>query len=137
MLLMTRRPSATISGMAEKSDSSSTSLATWLAACAPLAMATEQFASFMASTSLTPSPVMATVCPSFRYARISRFFWSGVTRPKTVYSFAACRKSLSVSSVDASMYRSALGMPARRATSDTVMGLSPEMTLMETPCFAK
>ena len=28
-------------------------------------------------------------------------------------------------------------MPARRATSETVRGLSPEMTLVRTPCWAK
>ena len=84
MLLMTRRPSPTIWGMAEKSESSSTSCPTWVAAWAPEAMAMPQSASFMASTSLTPSPVMATVCFRFLKARISFFFLSGVTRPKTV-----------------------------------------------------
>ena len=63
MLLMTRRPSATMPGMAEKSDSSSTRLAIWLAAWAPEAMPMEQSACFMARRSLTPSPVMATVWP--------------------------------------------------------------------------
>ena len=35
------------------------------------------------------------------------------------------------------MYRSAPAMPARRATSETVTGLSPEMTRMDTPSWAK
>ena len=89
ILLMTRRPSPTIPGIAAKSDSSSTSWATWLAAWAPEAMAMPQSASFRASTSLTPSPVIATVWPAFFISRISRRFCSGVTRPKTVHSRAA------------------------------------------------
>ena len=84
MLLMTRRPSSTTWGMAEKSESSSTTWATWQAAWAPDAMAMPQSASLRASTSLTPSPVMATVCPAFWSARTSLRFCSGVTRPNTV-----------------------------------------------------
>ena len=137
MLLISRLPSATTLGMAAKSDFSSTNWDTWLAAWEPEAMAMPQSASFRASTSLTPSPVMATVWPSFFRARISRFLLSGVTRPKTMYSRAARAKSASVFKVVVSMYRSAPSMPARRATSETVTGLSPEMTRMETPSRAK
>ena len=60
-LLMLRRPSATTCGMEEKSSSMSTSLATLRAASEPLPMATLQSAACRAKTSLTPSPVMATV----------------------------------------------------------------------------
>ena len=95
ILLMTRRPSFTMSGMAGNWLSRSTRLASWLAAWAPEAIATEQSACFMASRSLTPSPVMATVCPCFCRAATSFFFCSGVTRPKTVQE-AAFRKSSSV-----------------------------------------
>ena len=62
-LLMERRPSATTFGIEAKSSSSSTRFATDLAASDPLPMATEQSAVCSASTSFTPSPVMATVCP--------------------------------------------------------------------------
>ena len=58
---------------------------------------------FMASTSLTPSPVMATVWPWAFSVSMSFFFLSGVTRPNTVHSAAAFRKSSSVSSCPASM----------------------------------
>ena len=103
MLLMTRRPSATMLGMAAKSLFSSTRLPNWLAACAPELKAMEQSACFMASRSLTPSPVMATVCPCFCSAATRRRFFSGVTRPKTVFSDTAREKSSSVSSSDVSI----------------------------------
>ena len=82
-LLMERRPSATTSGMWEKSLSARTISETFLAAAEPEAMETEQSASRRARTSLTPSPVMATVRPR-RWSAFtrSRFYW-GVTRPKT------------------------------------------------------
>ena len=97
----------------------------------------EQSASRSASTSFTPSPVMATVCPTRFMAATSFFFWSGVARPKTVMSSAAFASSASVLSVRASTNFSASGIPARRATSETVRGLSPEMTFVRTPCCAK
>ena len=82
-LLMERRPSATTAGMEAKSLSTSTISATLRAASEPAAMATEQSASLSARTSLTPSPVMATVCPRrFKATTSSRFCW-GVTRPNT------------------------------------------------------
>ena len=89
MLLITRRPSCTTWGMEAKLESSSTTWATWQAASDPEAMATPQSASFRASTSLTPSPVMATVWPAFCSAFTSLRFWSGVTRPNTLYSRTA------------------------------------------------
>ena len=137
MLLITRRPSATTLGMAEKSELRSTSWAAWQAASEPEAMAMPQSASFRASTSLTPSPVMATVWPCFWRARTSLRFWLGVTRPNTVYSRTARSKSASLWRVAASTYFSAPEISACRATSATVTGLSPEMTLTATPCSAK
>lgn len=134
---MTRRPSATTLGMAEKSELRSTSWAAWQAASEPEAMAMPQSASLRASTSLTPSPVMATVWPCRWRARTSLRFWLGVTRPKTVYSRTARAMSSSERRVAASTYFSAPSMPAWRATSETVTGLSPEMTFTATPCSAK
>ena len=64
MLLTTRRPSSTTSGIRAKSDSSSTTCALCAAASLPDAIATLQSASFIARMSFTPSPVMATVCPA-------------------------------------------------------------------------
>ena len=65
MLLTTLLPSSTTSGIHEKSDSRSTSWDACAAASLPDAMAMLQSASLSARTSLTPSPVMATVCPAF------------------------------------------------------------------------
>ena len=59
------RPWFTISGMAAKLESISTTLAMFLAASLPSAITTLQSASLSARTSLTPSPVMATVCFCF------------------------------------------------------------------------
>lgn len=93
---------ATTAGRPEKSDSSSTSWATWLAAWAPDAMAIPQSASFRASTSFTPSPVIATVWPSACNAFTNLRFWAGVTRPNTVQVRTASATFSSVSSVAAS-----------------------------------
>ena len=60
-LFMERLPSATTLGIEEKLLSKSTSELTFFAASEPDAIATEQSASFSASTSFTPSPVIATV----------------------------------------------------------------------------
>ena len=137
ILLMTRRPSPTTLGSAAKSESNSTSCATWLAACAPDAMAMPQSASFNANTSFTPSPVMATVCPFACKAWTSWRFCSGVTRPKTVHFSAVSASACSLRSVAASTQRSAPAMPALAATWLTACGSSPEMTLTATPCLAK
>ena len=58
-------------------------------------------------------------------------FCSGVTRPNTVYLLATFSTSLSFSP-SSEINLSALSMPARRATSATVTGLSPEITLTAT-----
>ena len=89
MLFTTRRPSATTDGILEKSESKSTSCATLEAASLPEAIATLQSASLSASTSFTPSPVMATVFLCSFSACTSIRFWLGVTRPNTVYSSTA------------------------------------------------
>jgi hypothetical protein len=60
MLLMTRRPSATTAGRVANDPSSRTSCATAREAELPEPMAIPISASFRASTSLTPSPVIAT-----------------------------------------------------------------------------
>jgi len=137
ILLMTRRPSATTDGMAAKSESNSTICETWHATSLPEAIATLQSAALSAKTSLTPSPVMATVLPSALSACTSRRFCSGVTRPKTVYSRAPRQSFSGVSSAEASTIFSAPGIPASAATCDAVTGLSPEITLISTFCAAK
>ena len=132
MLLITLRPSSTISGSTLKSEVSRVSWAAFFAASAPLAIAMEQSAVFRAGMSFTPSPVIATLWP-FRFrAATSAFFCSGVTRPKTVHSSHAFSSSSSVCSVDISTYLSQAGIPARFAIMDTVSGLSPDMTRTST-----
>ena len=63
MLLMTRRPSFSTPVMASKLESNKTKSAIELAASAPEAIAMLQSLWRNAKTSLTPSPVIATVCP--------------------------------------------------------------------------
>ena len=65
ILFTTRRPSATTSGMREKSESSKTTCEACMAASLPEAIAILQSASFMARMSFTPSPVIATVLLRF------------------------------------------------------------------------
>ena len=97
-LFTTLRPSATTSGIFEKSESSNTSCEACAAASLPDAIATEQSASLSARTSFTPSPVIATVLPAFLSALTSLRFCSGVTLPKTEYFSTA-------SFIDASFVR--------------------------------
>ena len=128
MLLITRLPSATTLGMLPKLLSISTRWLTFLAASLPEATEIAQSASFSAKMSFTPSPVIATVLPSVLIARTKMAFCSGVTLPKTVYLLATFSTSFSFSP-SREMNLSAWSMPARLATSETVMGLSPEITL--------
>ena len=132
MLPMTRRPSATTAGSALKSLLSSTSCAACSVACAPPAMAIEQSAAFSDGMSLTPSPVMATWCPSAFIASTKIRLRSGVRRPKITQSFAAAFSSSSLS-VAQSAIRSAPSSPSARAAAATVRGSSPLMTRTETP----
>ena len=131
MLLMTLLPSNTTLGMEAKLLSINTIWLTFLAASLPEATLTAQSASFMARISLTPSPVMATVLPNDLIALIRMAFCSGDTRPNTVYLLATDTTSLSFSP-SSEIYWSASVTPTRRATSDTVTGLSPEMILTAT-----
>ncbi|CKR92727.1 Uncharacterised protein [Mycobacterium tuberculosis] len=84
ILPMTRRPSPTTWGSVANRLFSNTICATAREAGLPEPIATPISASLRASTSLTPSPVIATVCPcDCRACTIARF-WSGRTRPKLV-----------------------------------------------------
>ena len=137
MLLTTRLPSSTTFGIFEKSLSKSTTCETWHAASLPEDIATLQSASLSARTSFTPSPVIATVFPiSFSRFTILRFI-SGVTRPKTVYLLSASISSLSSVIFEASIKSFAPSIPACNAILETVIGLSPEITLILTPSSLK
>ena len=138
MLAMTRRPSATTPGSVANLPSSSTSCATARVAAAPDPMATPMSASFSASASFTPSPVMATTCPLDCNAPTIARFCCGVTRPNTVCcSSTSASSSWSSGSSRASNPASTSGNPTRAATAATVRGLSPEITLSCTPCSWK
>ncbi len=137
-LAMTRRPSPNTGGRLPKSESSSTTGATARLTGAPDPMATPRSASLRASTSLTPSPVMATVCPRACNARTIACFCCGPTRPKTpVVSIMSASSSGSSGSSRASRADSALAIPTRAATAPTVRGSSPDTTLTVTSCEAK
>ncbi|OAH12127.1 hypothetical protein STSP_45880 [Streptomyces jeddahensis] len=138
MLPMTRRPSATTDGSVAKLLFSSTIWATARLASEPEPMATPMSASFSASTSLTPSPVIATVCPRDCSAPTISRFCCGVTRPKTVWpSRASAISGRPAGSVRASRVFSAPGRPSLDATAPTDTALSPEMTLARTSWSAK
>ncbi len=134
MLLTMRVPSFRAKGMAEKESPSSTIAATLRVALLPLSMAMPILAFFSDSTSLTPSPIMATYSPEARRAETSASFCCGEMRPNTVASTAVCRNSpslISASSGPDTALRSP-GKPACRARAATVWGLSPEMTFNRT-----
>ena len=86
--------------------------------------------------SLTPSPVIATVWPLSFKALTKICFCFGETLPKTIYSSHDFFNSSSLKS-EVSTYFSLLGIPASVAISLTVLGLSPEITLIFTPCSLK
>ena len=132
-LLTTLRPSITTDGICAKSESNKTTWAAWAAASLPELNATLQSASLSASISLTPSPVIATVCPCFFNEFTICFFCLGVTRPNTVYFLTAISISAAFLSFLASIYFSAFLIPAFPATSDAVSGLSPDITITDTP----
>ena len=94
MFAITRRPSATTPGMVANLPSSNTSWATARVAAAPDPMAIPMSASFNASASFTPSPVIATTWPFNCNAPTMARFCCGVTRPNT-----ACCSSTSASCV--------------------------------------
>ncbi len=101
-------------------------------------MATPMSASLSASTSLTPSPVMATVWPSACRAWTMARFWSGATRPKI--DAAAIRSdsaAVSSGSVRASTGWSAPAIPSVLATAATDTALSPDMIFSSTFSAAK
>ena len=95
-------------------------------------------ASLSASTSLTPSPVIATVCPRACRALTIACFWCGLTRPNTERSSSRAPSAAGSSGRSrASTGSPAWGRPARAATALTVSGLSPEITFSATPWAAK
>lgn len=138
MLPITRRPSATTDGRVAKLLFSSTIWATARVASEPEPMETPMSASFSARTSLTPSPVIATVCPrDWSAATISRFC-CGVTRPNTAF----CSMADAISSVSWGIRRASRGwsapsIPSFAATAPTETALSPEITFVATRCSPK
>ena len=95
--------------------SSSTIWATALVAGSPDPIDTPMSASFRASTSLTPSPVIATVCPRDCSAPTIARFWSGRTRPKVVdFATVSARASGSSGSERASMGDRRRAVPTTR-----------------------
>ena len=133
-LLITFLPSKTVSGILEKSLFISTIWLTLLTASFPLAIAIEQSASLSAKISLTPSPVIATVLPSFLIVLIKSAFCSGVTLPNTVYLFAAAITCFSLSP-SRLINESVPSTPTLFAISETVRGLSPEIIFTFTLLF--
>ncbi|UKI38086.1 MAG: hypothetical protein L6V93_08895 [Clostridiales bacterium] len=129
ILFITRLPSFTTLGSAPKSEFNSTSCDTCDATSLPDAIAILQSASLSARTSFTPSPVIATVLPFSLSAIISLRFFSGVTRPKNrVKAHRACEIRVALKFARVNVILRAVNTCAFFATSDTVLGLSPEIT---------
>ena len=132
MFPITRRPSATTCGRVANRSSSSTICATARVAGEPEPIATPRSASLSASTSLTPSPVMATVCPRDCRAETMARFCCGVTRPNTsAPATFSVNSSPSAGRVRAST-ASATETPSDRVTAPTEAALSPEITFTAT-----
>ena len=93
----------------------------------------EQSASFNAKISLTPSPVMATVLPKSFNVLMINFFCSGDTLPNTVVPFLTSLMTSDSLFPSRETNLSAPSTPALAAILDTVIGLSPEITLTSTP----
>ena len=74
MLLIVLLPSLTTLGIDAKLESNKIICETLFVASLPFCIAILQSAAFNAKTSLTPSPVIATVFPEFCKAKISDFF---------------------------------------------------------------
>ena len=85
ILLIVLLPSATTFGIDAKLESNKINCDTLLVASLPFAIAILQSAVFRANTSLTPSPVIATVFPCFCIATTNCFFCIGDTLPNMVY----------------------------------------------------
>ena len=117
--------------------SSNTICATARDAELPDPIATPMSASLSASTSLTPSPVIATVWPRDCSACTIARFWSGRTRPKVVYSVQRVGE---LARAPSGSLRASIVSPCRPsepATAPTDTALSPEITLTVTFCEAK
>ena len=120
-----------------KLSSSSTSWATARVAGAPDPIATPRSESLMASTSFTPSPVMATLWPLDCNAATIIRFCCGVTRPNTP---APCTRSANAAASSGSVRASTTSpesTPSELVTAPTEVALSPEITLTATFWSAK
>ena len=103
-------------------------------------MATPMSASFSASASFTPSPVIATTWPFDCNAATIARFCCGVTRPNTECCSSASAMLVDVLGELAGVVTLTVGVreaDALPATAPTVRGLSPEITLSVTPCSSK
>ena len=137
-LFTTRRPSFRIIGKAEKSESSNTICDICLTASLPCAIAILQSASFNASISFTPSPLIATAWPFFCNACTSSFFCNGVTLPNTAYCSASCSITNGSSPIPLiSRQAFQLWSPACLAIAETAVIWSPDMILIFTSSSRK
>ncbi|HLI40574.1 MAG TPA: hypothetical protein VKV35_02885 [Streptosporangiaceae bacterium] len=132
MLATTRRPSASIGGIAANVPSSSTTRATERLAWLPEPIAMPRSACLSACTSLTPSPAIATTWPAACSARTAASFCAGRTRPRTFVDASAPPTSSSPSA-EASRGGPPAGIPARRAIAAAARGASPDSTLIVMP----
>ena len=119
MLPSTRLPSATTYGRVAKLSSSSTILAAARVAPLPDPIATPRSARVSASTSLMPSPVIATVWPRDWSAVTKICFWRGLTRPNTELPSSASATAASSGSGSSAPPASPLSPPVGRERAST------------------
>ena len=88
---------------------------------------------FIAGTSLTPSPTIATKRPRERRASTSARLSSGVTRPNTATRSATSARASGSVGRSAPAIADVFENPAAPATASTVAGASPERIFTSTP----
>ena len=86
---------------------------------------------------MTPSPVIATVCPLRWSASIICLFWAGVTRPNTLFASITSSRCSGSSGSERASKPSVISRPTLRAMAATVRGSSPEMIFNPTPSARK
>ena len=137
ILFTTLLPSINTSLSTLKSEFNNTICETCLATSEASGNVILQSACFNATTSLTPSPVIATEWPFSWSAFTIKLFWCGITLAKTLYLSTNSGISSSELIVDKSIYESYDSKPAFFAILETVNGLSPEIIFISTACVLK
>ena len=135
---MTRPSSTAATRVAKLSSRRMTSEASLVTSVPETPMATPMSASFTAGASLTPSPVMAVMCPRRLKARTIFSLSLGLTRAKTVVSSMTRSSSASLMAESSPPERTrspGRQMPVSRAMAQAVALWSPVIITVLIPAF--